>query len=53
MGYKISGRMLNMIVNIYSKVKSKVRTDGASTGTFNLWMGIMQGECLSPSLFAM
>ena len=26
MGYKISGKMLKMIVNIYSKVKSKVRT---------------------------
>ena len=53
MGYKISVKMLNMIVNIYSNVKSKVRTEGDSTGTFNLWMGIMQGECLSPSLFSM
>ena len=54
MGYKISGKMLKMIVNIYSKVKIKVRTEGViSTGTFNLWMGLMQGECLSPSLFAM
>ena len=53
MGYKISDKMLKMIVNIYSKVKSKVRTEGVSTGTFNLWMGLMQGECLSPSLFAM
>ena len=53
MGYKISGKMLKMIVNIYSKVKIKVRTEGVSTGTFNLWMGLMQGECLSPYLFAM
>ena len=45
--------MLKMIVNIYSKVTSKVSTEGASTVTFNLWMGLMQGECLSPSLFAM
>ena len=42
-----------MIGNIYSKVKSKVRTEGVNTGTFNLWMGLMQGECISPSLFVM
>ena len=53
MGYKISDKMLKMIVNISSKVKSKVRTEGVGTGTFNLWMGFMHGECLSPSLFAM
>ena len=53
MGYKISGKMLKMIVNIYTTVKSKVRIEGVSTGTFNLWMGLMQEECLSPSLFAM
>ena len=40
MGYELSGKMLKMIVNIYPKVKSKVRTEGASTGTFNLWMGL-------------
>ena len=44
MGYKISDKMLKMIVNIYSKVKSKVKTEGVSTGTYNLWMGLMQGE---------
>ena len=38
MGYKISEKMLKMIVNIYSKEKSKVRTEGVSTGTFNLWV---------------
>ena len=53
MGYKISGKMLKMILNIYSKVKREVRTEGVSTGTFNLCMGLMQGECLSSSLFAM
>ena len=42
MGYKISVKMLKMIVNIYSKVKNKVRTEGVSTGTFNPWMGLMQ-----------
>ena len=52
MGYKISNIMLNKIVNIYSKVKIKVRTEGASKGSFSLWMGLMQGICLSPSLFA-
>ena len=36
MGYKISDKMLKMIVNIYSKVKSNVRTKGDNTGTFKL-----------------
>ena len=45
--------MLKMIVNIYSEVKSKVRTGGVSTGTFNLRVGLMHRECLSPSLLAM
>ena len=31
MRYKISGKMLKMIVNIYSKVKSKVRTEVVNT----------------------
>ena len=43
MGYKISGKMLNMIVMIYSKEKRKVRTEGDSTGTFNLSLDLMQG----------
>ena len=37
---------------MYSKVKSKVRTNAGYSDTFNLTTGLMQGECLSPSLFS-
>ena len=37
---------------MYSKVKSKVRTNAGCGDTFNLTTGLMQGGCLSPSLFS-
>ena len=37
---------------MYSKVKSIVRTNAGCSDTFNLTTGLMQGECLSPSLFS-
>ena len=37
---------------MYSKVQSKVRTTAGCSDTFNLTTGLMQGECLSPSLFS-
>ena len=37
---------------MYSKVKSKVRTNAGCSDAFNLTMGLMQGEYLSPSLFS-
>ena len=37
---------------MYSKVKHKVRTKAGCSDTLNLTTGLMQGECLSPSLFS-
>ena len=37
---------------MYSKVKSKVKTNARCSDTINLTIGVMQGECLSPSLFS-
>ena len=44
MGYKMSGKMLKMIVNIYSKVKSKLRTKGAIIGTFLIFEWVLFRE---------
>ncbi len=49
----ISSKMLYMIKNMYSKIKSRVKTTEGSTDTFPLESGVMQGECLSPSLFSL
>ena len=37
---------------MYGKMTTKVRTQDGATETFPLSMGLMQGECLSPSLFS-
>ena len=39
-------------MNMYSKVKSKARTHAGCSDTINLTTSIMQGECLSPSIFS-
>ena len=38
---------------MYSKTSSKVRTASRMSNPFNLESGVMQGECLSPSFFAL
>ncbi len=49
----ISSKMLHMIINMYSKIKSRVKTTQGYSDTFPLSSGVMQGECLSPSLFSL
>ena len=49
----ISSMMLRIIEDMYRKIKSKVRTSDGYTDTFPLNTGLLQGECLSPSLFSM
>ena len=39
-------------MKMYSKVKNKVRTKAGCSDTLNLTTGLMQGECLSLSLFS-
>ena len=48
----VSSKMLHILVNMYSKIKSKVRTTEGTTNSFEISTGLMQGECLSPSLFS-
>ena len=48
----ISSMMLQIIEDMYSKIQSKVRTSDGHTDPFPLNIGLLQGECLSPSLFS-
>ena len=52
MKYDISSRMLKVIMNMYSKMSSKVKTSEGQSESFPQAKGLMQGECLSPTLFA-
>ena len=52
MKYDISSRMLKVIMNMYSKMSSKVKTTEGQSESFPQAKGLMQGECLSPTLFA-
>ena len=48
----ISSKFLKIIESMYSKINSKVRTSNGVSGTFSQQRGVMQGESLSPTLFA-
>ena len=43
---------LKIIMNMYSKLKAKVKTSDGYTKTFPMNKGLLQGECLSPTLFS-
>ena len=44
--------MLQIIVDVYSKLKSQVRTNNGYTETFPLDIGVLQRGCLSQTLFS-
>ena len=50
--FHISAKLLNMIKNMYSKLGCQVRTSVGESDLFAQDNGVMQGECLSPTLFA-
>ena len=50
--FHISAKLLNMIKNMYSKLGCQVRTSVGESDHFAQDNGVMQGECLSPTLFA-
>ena len=49
--FQISSKFLNLIQNMYSKLKCQVRTSSDESEMFPQSNGVMQGECLSPTLF--
>ena len=49
----IRGRMLDLVKSIYNTVKSRVKNNNTLSESFSCDIGVRQGECLSPFLFAM
>ncbi len=49
---KVDGKIMNVIRNMYSNIKSCVMLEQQKTDTFLCNMGVRQGENLSPLLFA-
>jgi hypothetical protein len=49
----VTGKLLNLIKSMYHKLKSSVKHDGNFSEIFSCNIGLMQGESLSPFLYAM
>ena len=49
----IRGKMLNIIKSMYEDVKSRVKFNNELSEPFDSYLGVRQGECLSPFLFSM
>ena len=49
----VRGNILNVIKSMYQNVKSKVKYNNELSDSFNSYLGVRQGECLSPFLFSM
>ena len=52
-GLGIRGRIFDVIQSMYSVGKSRVQVGAEQTDEFECLLGVRQGECLSPFLFAM
>ena len=48
----VSGKMLKIIMSMYKCVKTRIVVDGEKSEPFDCKLGVRQGECLSPFLFA-
>ena len=51
--YGISGKLINVIQNLYMNFKSCIRNNGQLTESFDVTVGVLQGEALSPFLFSL
>ena len=49
----VRGKILNVVMSMYNHIKSRVKVDCNISVGFNCDLGVRQGECLSPFLFAM
>ena len=49
----ISGKMFNIIQSMYKSLKTRVVNNGEKSQAFYCQLGVRQGECLSPFLFAL
>ena len=50
--YGVSGNLLHVLQSMYFKLKSCVKLNGKLSDFFNCNVGLMQGESLSPFLYA-
>ena len=50
--YGLRGNIFNVIRSMYCEVKTRVRYGGETSNTFNSFLGVRQGESLSPLLFS-
>ena len=51
--FGITGKLFRVVQNIYKSIKSCVMINGISSLYFNYFVGVRQGENLSPLLFAL
>ena len=51
--YGISGKLINVIQNLYMNFKSCIRNDGQLTESLDVTVGVLQGEALLPFLFSL
>ena len=51
--FGITGKLFNVIKNIYNNIKSCVQVNGQKSDYFSCYTGVRQGENLSPLLFAL
>ena len=49
----IRGKILEVIRSMYKCIKSKVKNMNTLSSEFTCYLGVRQGECLSPFLFSM
>ena len=49
----VRGKILNVIRSMYENVKSRVKYNNELSNDFDSYLGVRQGECLSPFLFSM
>ena len=49
----VRGKILNVIQSMYSNIKSRIKFNDNLSNAFSSYIGVRQGECLSPFLFSM
>ena len=49
----VRGKILNVMRGMYSSVKSRMKYQNELSSEFECYLGVRQGECLSPFLFSM
>ena len=49
----VRGKILDIIQSMYQNIKSRVKFENELSGEFSSYIGVRQGECLSPFLFSM